>query len=260
MQFSSVTKNCLITTAWLLLGALCVAAQPKSVISPVGPISTTAPGGVVLHLDGSVYDLGYFWMLNDDLWAVEDTANGTIGLAYFGSAPFTTKVTLVTFGADPNGKPTPAKASVQISFGGAPVPPGPTPVPPVPIPPAPPGPVGPNLPDGKFKLAALAYTAAMQIGQSARGDASKVAAAVSSVATANASNLTTGYDAVKSAGDQLNAALATSFGSDAPAWQPWYLTVQGQVRSLYGQNNGINGVPDFCVAMNEISNGMGQVK
>lgn len=259
-------KLCLwIIAALLHCSLLSQAAEPKAVIN--GPGQSPAPGIVVLDPAGSVDDDNDFaWFVDGGAQIFEDR-NGRAVVFYMGSTPITATVTLYTAGVVDE-KIHKAFAKYPVSFGGQPNPPGPTPpnpnpLPPVPVPPnppVPPAPPVPVLPDGRYKLAALAYTEAMKIAPAARADATKVAAAINAVVAANINSTDTSYEAIKAVGAQVNAAIATAVGGDVDAWGPWCTAVKAAVNNLYGHDKGINTVADFCVANQELAQGVGQAK
>ncbi len=244
-------------TAWLMLGAVCSAAQPKSVIN--GQTQTTTPGMLTLTSSGSSSDVtAPIWVFSPSNLSTIQDINGNLNLISFSQTPVTGEVTLVSLGFAADGKTVLVdKLSVPIGFGNPnpPVPPNPTPpnpTPPNPTPPVPPGPPpAPVLPDGQYKLAAFSYNAASSLPAASRAKAPTVAGVFTT--TASAINANT-YPDVYSAGTALDTALNAA----APDWSAVFTAIGGQINALAGSLK-IKSLADFGVALNEIANGLSQV-
>ncbi len=244
--------------ALVLLTVSVFAAEPRAVIS--GQTTAPAPGVIVLSSQGSAYDVGeLIWLVADDKVQCMEGKDGRLALFYMNPTPISTKVLLVTFGSV-DGQPKAAIATQAVSFGV--VPPGPNPPPPVPPPgpnpppvPPPPGPA-PDLPDGRFKLAALAYSSAMLVPQPARARAVSVAAAFSNISAGIANGSITTVD---QASAQTKAASTKAFDSDLTPWLKFTVPVVAQVNNLRATGQ-MNTLQDLAVAWNEIALGTKQAQ
>jgi hypothetical protein len=236
------------------------ATLPTAVIN--GPTSAPAPGIVILDSTGSAGDANPLWLVSDadDVVQAMEGKDGRLALFYMNPKPTTAKVVLIMFGTGTDAQSR-AYAKRAIAFGGgpAPVPPGPTPVPPVPptpVPPSPPSPVGPDLPDGRFKLAAVAYNAAMQVPLPPRSRSPAVGDAFGSVASAINAKTLAGRAAI---GQATKNQLSQAMGTDAAAWGTAKTAVVGAFNGLEAQGV-IATDADIAVAYLEMQTGFSQAK
>lgn len=255
-------------TAWLLLGALASAAQPKSVIT--GVLQETAPGMITLSSAGSVSDvIKPTWVFCPSSIKKIVDIDGSLNLIKFDNAPVNGEAILITAGKLDDGSVVTDTMTVQFSFGtNPPTPPGPgpTPVPPTPVPPlppVPPTPPAPNLPPGRFNLATISYNAALAVPTASRSKSGAVAdcftATVNAIVGGSITDLPT-------ACKQTSAAVETALGTtDAPAWDAPF-TSETNKASVYQQINAlittgkINTVGDIADAFKEVALGTGQAK
>ncbi len=248
----------LATAIILCLVSAARAAAPVAVLN--GPSAAPAPGIVILDASGSTGDGKPDWIVTDPDDSVQamQGLDGRLAVFYMGTKPTTAKIVLVVWGTDADAKSKAyGKRVIAFGSGPAPVPPGPTPVPPTPPTPVPPvPPPAPVLPDGRFKLAAVAYTAGMHVAAPARSKAPQVAAVFGGIASSVAAGTIVDKP---TAGLTCKQQLAVAFGTDAAAWQAAKDAIVNEFNRLetVGQ---IASVKDLGIAFSEIESGLRQVQ
>jgi hypothetical protein len=124
-----------------------------------------------------------------------------------------------------------------------------------PTPPTPPTPPAPNFPDGKYKLASLAYQQGMLVAAPRDAGARALARSYRDVARSDPADLKAFLLATKKSND---SALASVPGGVGP-WEKWSDVLQDRLYELYSTKKLVT-VADAKVAWDEIATGLEAVK
>lgn len=155
---------------------------------------------------------------------------------------------------------TTIRSSVKITSNvppGPPNPPNPPNPPGPPNPPNPPSPPSPVIPDGKYRLAQKAKDWAASLSSPNKtSEAMALAGSFDGViAAASAGTVSDVSSLMALARDSNRQAL----GSSASLWQSWFLSLKGELDSLY-DNKTLSSIDDYKTAFAEISMGLRSVK
>lgn len=146
-----------------------------------------------------------------------------------------------------DGQITLRSISHEVTIGTAPPPPGPGPDPdPDPQP----------LPDGKYKLAAAARDWASAVASPARAKAVALSGSFDSVAAMVAAGT---LKDMEGAIEQLRIANNAALGSDRPAWDSFFKSVETRFNELWDAGQ-ISSVEDLAVAWREVATGLRAAK